>query len=182
MMGHLHWVLFGVSFALGMALTFVLTIRSVKHHARVETSGEDPEPPTTQISPDMEPPTTMIPVETASPTTKMPVAKDAATTKIRVGKSAAEKEASGSKRVTDKEDPRGCVRAVRAWFCAGRRPRQRAVRLDGEGPIGYQVVLHARRRDIRPNRRPGVVQGRGIGGARLFHAVAQELEEVRAGC
>ncbi len=104
-MSHVHWVLFALSFVLGMVLTFVLTIRSVKRQVPVRTSGDESEPPTTQISSDVEPPTTMIPVETASPTTKIPVAKDAPTTKIPVAKDAPTTKIPAAKRPPRKKAP-----------------------------------------------------------------------------
>jgi len=130
-MSQLHWVLFGVSFALGMVLTFVLTIRSVKRHAAVETSGEDPEPPTTQISSDMEPPTTMIPVETASPTTKIPVAKDAPTTRIPPANRPPRKRPPGAKGSPTRKIP------VVAYAPFG--PGSARADTRGNGPSGWMV-------------------------------------------
>ena len=73
-MSQVHGVLLAVSFALGTVVTFVLTIRSVKHHAPAGTSGDESEPPTTQLSSDVEPPTTMIPLTKDAPTTRIPAA------------------------------------------------------------------------------------------------------------
>jgi uncharacterized membrane protein ArfC len=81
-----NWVLFAVTFALGLVLTFVLTVRTVKRHAPVGASAEESEPETTQISSDVEtePATTMIPVETESPTIMIPVETASPTTKIPI--------------------------------------------------------------------------------------------------
>jgi uncharacterized membrane protein ArfC len=130
-MSHVHWVLFAVSFALGIAVTFVLTIRSVKRHAPVGTSGDESEPPTTQISSDMEPPTTMIPVETASPTTKIPVAKDAPTTKIPAANRPPRKRPPGAKGSPTRKIP---VVAYAPFGPGSARADSR-----GNGPSGWMV-------------------------------------------
>lgn len=52
----------------------------------------------------------------------------------------------------------------------------------GEGPLGHQALLHSRRSDVRPYCRPGLVPGRGVGSAGVFHAVAQEhTADMRSG-
>lgn len=82
-MTHVHWWLFGLSFAMGLVLTFALTLRSADRPV-ASAKSEPPttkipvEPPTTKIP--VEPPTTKIPVE--PPTTKIPA--EPATTKIPV--------------------------------------------------------------------------------------------------
>ena len=73
-MSHVHWALLAVSFALGTVVTFVLTMRSVKRHAPAGISGDESEPPTTQLSSDVEPPTALIPAAQDPPTTKIPAA------------------------------------------------------------------------------------------------------------
>jgi uncharacterized membrane protein ArfC len=141
-MSHVHWVLFGVSFALGMVLTFILTIRSVKRYAPVETSAEDPKASTTQMSSDMEPPTTMIPVETepsttmipvemALPTTKIPVAKDAPTTKIPAANRPPRKRPPGAKGSPTRKIP------VVAYAPFG--PGSARADARGNGPSGWMV-------------------------------------------
>jgi uncharacterized membrane protein ArfC len=130
-MSQLHWALFGVSFALGMVSTFMLTIRSVKRHAAVESWVEDPEPATTEISSEMEPPTTMIPVETASPTTKIPVAKDAATTKIPAANRPPRKRPPGAK-----GSP---TRKIRVVAYAPFGPGSARADARGNGPSGWMV-------------------------------------------
>lgn len=69
-MSHVHWWLFGLSFAMGFALTFVSMLRPGQRQAQGPTTAE-PEPPTTKIVAD--PPTTKIPVRKEFPTTKIPV-------------------------------------------------------------------------------------------------------------
>jgi uncharacterized membrane protein ArfC len=96
-MSQVHGVLLAVSFALGTVVTFVLTIRSVKRHAPAGTSGDESEPPTTQLSSDVEPPTTMIPVETEPPTTMIPLTKDAPTTRIPAANRPPRKRPPGAK-------------------------------------------------------------------------------------
>jgi len=73
-MSHVHWALLAVSFALGMVVTFVLTMRSVKRHAPVGTSWDESEPPTTLMPVETEPPTALIPAAQDPPTTKIPAA------------------------------------------------------------------------------------------------------------
>ena len=86
MISHVHWWLFALSFALGMVLTFALTLRSFKRQVPVGTAAGQSEPATTKISSDVDPPTSVIPVETEPPTAMIPVGKDAPTTKIPVAK------------------------------------------------------------------------------------------------
>jgi len=166
------------SFALGTVVTFVLTIRSVKHHAPAGTSGTSPNRHNAAVfgcgtaddddSGRNRAPTTMI---------RSPRRAD---DEDSGGKSAAEEEASGRERITDREDRRGALRAVRPRLRARRRPRQRAVRLDGEGPSDTRLY-YTRTTRHTTNRCPGLVQRRGLGGAGIFHAVEEELEEVRVG-
>jgi uncharacterized membrane protein ArfC len=82
-MNHVHWWLFGLSFGLGLMLTFTLMMTSVKSQAPVlnpPSKGASPEPVTTTI-PVAEKRTTRIPV-TEPRTTTIPVAKESPTTKI----------------------------------------------------------------------------------------------------
>ena len=141
-MSHVHWVLFAVSFALGMVVTFVLTLRSVKHPAPVGISGEESEPLTTPISSDVEPATTiipvetdpattMIPVETGSPTTMIPVAKDAPTTKIPAANRPPRKRPPGAKGSPTRKIP---VVAYAPFGPGSARADSR-----GNGPSGWMV-------------------------------------------
>ncbi len=142
MMSHLHWALIAVSFGLGTVATFVLTVRSVKHHAPVGTLGEESEPPTTQISSDTEPATTLIPVETepattlipvetGSPTTKIPVAKDGPTTKIPAADRPLRKRPPGAKGSPTRKIP---VVAYAPFGPGSARADRR-----GNGPSGWMV-------------------------------------------
>jgi hypothetical protein len=98
-MNHVHWWLVGLSFVMGLVLTFALTLRPAKRQVPVGTpaNGSGPEahiesePPTTHIpaaqeffAPDVpaqnEPPTTVIPVEEESPTATIPVEHESPTT------------------------------------------------------------------------------------------------------
>jgi uncharacterized membrane protein ArfC len=88
-MNHVHWWLFGLSFAMGLTLTLSLLIASAKRQAPVRIPKIDPansEPPTTTI-PVTEQRTTTIPV-TEQRTTKIPIAKELPTTKIPVSQPA----------------------------------------------------------------------------------------------
>lgn len=78
-MSHVHWWLFGLSFAMGFALTFVSMLRPGQRQAQGPTTAE---PSTTKIVAD--PPTTKIPVRKEFPTTKIRVAKESPTTRIPV--------------------------------------------------------------------------------------------------
>jgi uncharacterized membrane protein ArfC len=82
-MAHVHWWLFGLSFATGLVLTLALLVRS-KGQVPVRVPAGRPESPTTKIPVAAEFPTTKIPVATESPTTRIPVEKDFPTTKIPV--------------------------------------------------------------------------------------------------
>src|SRR6201981_1005155 len=82
---------------------------------------------------------------------------------------------SGSQRVADDEDARVALRALRPRLRSRHPGWRRTGGMAGEGAFGYQALLHPRRSGVRRDRRPGVVQGRGIGRAGTFHAVAQEL-------
>ena len=85
-MSHVHWWLFGLSFATGLVLTLALLVGSAKHQAPVRVSADESaeaESPTTKIPVVTEQPTTRIPVVTEQPTTEIPVA-DSPTTKIPV--------------------------------------------------------------------------------------------------
>ncbi|OBC01356.1 hypothetical protein [Mycobacterium sp. 852002-40037_SCH5390672] len=84
-MSHLHWWLFGLSFALGLVLTLTLMMSPVKGQAPVAKSPDErttPEPATTKI-PVTDERTTKIP-DTQRRTTKIPVAEESHTTKIAV--------------------------------------------------------------------------------------------------
>lgn len=73
-MSHVHWWLFGLSFGLGLMLTFTLLMIRAKSQAPVSKSpskGAAAEPATTAI-PVTEKRTTKIPVAQESPTTKIP--------------------------------------------------------------------------------------------------------------
>ena len=83
-MSHVHWALLAVSFALGMVVTFVLTMRSVKRHAPVGTSWDESEPPTALIPAAQDPPTTKIPAANRPPRKRPPGAKGSRTGKIAV--------------------------------------------------------------------------------------------------
>ena len=153
MVSHLHWALIAVSFGLGTVATFVLTVRSVKRHAPVGTSGEESEPPTTQISSDIEPATTLIPVETepatalipvetepatalipvetGSPTTLIPVAKDVPTTKIPAADRPLRKRPPGAKGSPTRKIP---VVAYAPFGPGSARADRR-----GNGPSGWMV-------------------------------------------
>jgi uncharacterized membrane protein ArfC len=98
-MNHVHWWLFGLSFAMGLTLTLSLIITSAKRQAPVRIPKIDPansEPLTTTIPvtdqrtttiPVTEQRTTTIPV-TEQRTTKIPIAKELPTTKIPVSQPA----------------------------------------------------------------------------------------------
>ena len=85
-MSHVHWWLFGLSFAMGFVLTFASMPRPARRQAHAPTAAETSttrivaDPPTTKIVAD--PPTTKIPVD--PPTTKIPVRKEFPTVKIPV--------------------------------------------------------------------------------------------------
>ena len=96
-MSHVHWALLAVSFALGMVVTFVLTMRSVKRHAPVGTSGDESEPATTLIPVETEPPTTLIPAETEPPTTQIPVETEPPTAQIPAANRPPRKRPPGAK-------------------------------------------------------------------------------------
>ena len=97
MMSHVHWALLAVSFALGTVVTFVLTMRSVKRHAPVGTSGDESEPATTLIPVETEPPTTLIPAETEPPTTQIPVETEPPTAQIPAANRPPRKRPPGAK-------------------------------------------------------------------------------------
>ena len=87
-MNHVHWWLFGLSFATGLVLTLALMVRPIKRQVPVGASADKStksEPPTTPIPVAVESPTTQIPVAEESPTTKIPVGTEFPTTKIPVG-------------------------------------------------------------------------------------------------
>ena len=96
-MSHVHWALLAVSFALGMVVTFVLTMRSVKRHAPVGTSWDESEPPTTLMPVETEPPTTLIPAETEPPTTQIPVETEPPTAQIPAANRPPRKRPPGAK-------------------------------------------------------------------------------------
>ncbi len=67
-MNHVHWWLFGLSFALGLVLTLALLRRPVKGEVPLEVPVDNsliPDPPTTRIV--TESPTTKIPVPPPAP-------------------------------------------------------------------------------------------------------------------
>lgn len=73
-MNHVHWWLFGLSFAAGLVLTLAFLGRPVKHEVPLEVPVAHPvipDPPTTRIVAD--PPTTKLPADSESRTTKIPV-------------------------------------------------------------------------------------------------------------
>jgi uncharacterized membrane protein ArfC len=75
-MNHVHWWLFGLSFAMGLVLTLVLLRRPVKREVPLEVPVDNsliPDPPTTRIV--SESPTTQIPTDVESRTTKIPITK-----------------------------------------------------------------------------------------------------------
>jgi len=75
-MSHVHWWLFGLSFATGLVLTLVLLIRPAKRQVS-EGKPAAAEAPTTKIPVAEESPTTKIRVVPETPTTKIPVVPDA---------------------------------------------------------------------------------------------------------
>ena len=86
-MNHVHWWLFGLSFALGFLLTLALLARTVKHEVPLAVPVDHPvipDPPTTRIV--TEPPTTKIAVDAA--TTKLPTDIESRTTRIAVSPNA----------------------------------------------------------------------------------------------
>lgn len=92
-MNHVHWWLFGLSFAMGFVVTFPLLVRPAQRRVPARTSTK-PEPSTTKIPADppttkivADPPTAKISVEPL--TTKIPVAEEFPTTKIAVGQESA---------------------------------------------------------------------------------------------
>jgi uncharacterized membrane protein ArfC len=92
-MNHVHWWLFGVSFAMGFVVTFPLLVRPTQRRTPARMSAK-PEPSTTKIPVDppttriaVEPPTTKIAVD--PPTTKIPAAQEFPTTRISVGQESA---------------------------------------------------------------------------------------------
>lgn len=85
-MNHVHWWLFGLSFAMGLILTLSLLITSTKNLAPVripKRARVTSEPPTTKI-PVTEKRTTKIHA-TEQPTTKIPVTEQR-TTRIPIPK------------------------------------------------------------------------------------------------
>ena len=83
-MAHVHWWLFGLSFAMGLVLTLALLVRS-KGQVPVRVPAGKPESPTTKIPVAAEFPTAKIPVAAKFPAAKIPVATESPTTKIPVG-------------------------------------------------------------------------------------------------
>ncbi len=85
-MNHVHWWLFGLSFAMGLILTLSLLVTSTKNHAPVRIPKREPvtsDPATTKI-PITEQRTTKIHI-TEQRTTKIPVTEQR-TTKIPIPK------------------------------------------------------------------------------------------------
>jgi len=169
-MRHMRWVRSDESRALGVVGGFLRVGdgRDVRaDHALGQTpcagrtSGDESEPATTLIPVETEPPTTLIPAETEPPTTQIPVETEPPTAQIPAANRPPRKRPPAQKGHGQARSP-WCRTRVRPWLRARRRPRPRAVRLDGEGPVGYPAVLHPGRRDLRPNRCPGLVQRRGL--------------------
>lgn len=179
-MEHVHWWLAGLAFTLGMVLTSTLMVRPVEHQVLVKKS-----------------------VRGSSAKSKPPTARK---TRRQVGhqeRGVADGEDQGGNGVCCGADP-GCrgarggadpgrrraggaysggsVRAVRPGLGARWCRWQRTAGVAGEGPLGHQALLHSRRSDVRPYCRPGLVPGRGVGSAGVFHAVAQEhTADMRSG-
>ncbi|HEY0226836.1 MAG TPA: hypothetical protein VGC05_10700 [Mycobacterium sp.] len=80
-MNHVHWWLFGVSFAMGFVVTFPLLVRPTQRRTPARMSAK-PEPSTTKIP--VDPPTTKIPAAQEFPTTRISVGQESATTRIPV--------------------------------------------------------------------------------------------------
>jgi uncharacterized membrane protein ArfC len=120
-MNHVHWWLFGLSFAMGLVLTFALLGRSVKHAAPPD-NPLIPDPPTTRIVAD--PPTTRVVTE--PPTTKIPAGIESRTTKIPVTKNVAA--AGGSP-----------TRKIEVPPPAPYGPGSAQAGPDGSGPAGWLV-------------------------------------------
>jgi uncharacterized membrane protein ArfC len=95
-MNHVHWWLFGLSFAMGLVLTLALLGRPVKREVPLEVPVDNsviPDPPTTRIvtespttkiSTDVESQTTKIPVTKSVPLNQVPAAQESPTKKIPV--------------------------------------------------------------------------------------------------
>jgi uncharacterized membrane protein ArfC len=88
-MSHVHWGLFGLSFAMGFVVTLALLTHPAERRGRARASAT-PEPSTTKIVADppttrivADPPTTKIAVDPL--TTKIPAVQEFPTTKITVG-------------------------------------------------------------------------------------------------
>jgi len=159
---HVHWWLFGLSFGLGLVLTFVLRISSAKRHVPALTSAGESEPPATDIvvygeqapttmiaveDSDVEPPTTKIPVDSdiEPPTTTIPVASDVEppTTKIPVAKEFQTTKIPAAKRPPTKRPPgargsaTGKIPKVVPYAPFG--PGSARADARGNGPSGWMV-------------------------------------------
>lgn len=179
-MEHVHWWLAGLAFTLGMVLTSTLMVRPVEHQVLVKKSvrgsSAKSKPPTARKpavksgTKREESPTAKTKVATESAAEQIPVAGEPAAEPIPVAGEPAARYSGGS------------VRAVRPGLGARWCRWQRTAGVAGEGPLGHQALLHSRRSDVRPYCRPGLVPGRGVGSAGVFHAVAQEhTADMRSG-
>jgi uncharacterized membrane protein ArfC len=83
-MNHVHWWLFGLSFAMGLVVTLALLSHPAQRRVPARASAK-PEPSTTKIPAD--PPTAKIAVDPT--TTKIPAAQEFPTMKISVGEESA---------------------------------------------------------------------------------------------
>jgi uncharacterized membrane protein ArfC len=120
---HVHWWLFGLSFAMGLVLTLTLIVRPVKRQVPVGKS----EPTTTRIPVAEEPPTTKIRVAKEAPTMRIPIAKELPTTKIPV----------------TRESP---TRKIPTVLSAPYGPGSAQAAPDGGGPAGWLVKGHSETR------------------------------------
>lgn len=178
-MEHVHWWLAGLAFTLGMVLTSTLMVRPVEHQVLVKKSVRG-------SSAKSKPPTARKPAVKSgtkreeSPTAKTKVATESAAEQIPVA--GARGGADPGRRRAGGAYSGGSVRAVRPGLGARWCRWQRTAGVAGEGPLGHQALLHSRRSDVRPYCRPGLVPGRGVGSAGVFHAVAQEhTADMRSG-
>lgn len=138
-MSNVHWLLFALSFAIGLVFTFILTIRRTKNQAAVSLPVDESEPPTTVIPVEADPATMLItdapesPTMTIAvdpPTTEITVAGDAATTKIPAAKRSAKRPPPGN-------GPRKRKIPVAPYAPYG--PGSARPRPDGSGPPGWFV-------------------------------------------
>lgn len=178
-MEHVHWWLAGLAFTLGMVLTSTLMVRPVEHQVLVKKSVRG-------SSAKSKPPTARKPAVKSgtkreeSPTAKTKVATESAAEQIPVaGEPAAEP-------IPVAGEPAARIPVVPY---APYGPGSARAGADGSGPQGWLVkgrsdtrLYYSRRSDVRPYCRPGLVPGRGVGSAGVFHAVAQEhTADMRSG-